>query len=95
MVVETKPKLTLREKVDILREHGVDVWDWKDPKFPGEYMFFPLPTVFFDGDENEGHRAAVIMREHGVHVWQVQKHWYYDGEEEPHRTHWTMVPLGP
>ena len=88
MTTETKPKLTLKEKVDILRAHGVDVWDWKEP---GVSPFFPLPTVFFNGDENEGHRAARVMLEHGIYVWRVRRNWHHEGCEEPHRTHWEIL----
>ena len=88
MITETRAKLTLLEKVDILREHGVDVWDWKEP---GISKFFPFPTLFFRGDENEGHRAAEVMREHGVYVWRVERTWHYEGRENPHRTHWTIL----
>ena len=71
-----------------LPEHGVDVWDWKEP---GVSQFFPMPTVFFNGDENEGDRAAGIMWEHGVYIWRVRRNWHYDGHEEPHRSHWEML----
>ena len=88
MATETKPELILKEKVKVLRKHGVDVWDWKEP---GASEFFPLPTVFFNGDEDEGHRVVEIMRKHGIYIWRVQRDWYYSGREQPHRVHWEML----
>ena len=54
-------------------------------------MFFPLPTVLFHGDDNEGPRAAAIMQEHGVRIWQMQRHWHYGEREKPYMTHWAML----
>ena len=88
MPTEAVPKLTLKEKVDVLREHGVDAYGWTEPRTS---EFFPIPIVFFRGDENEGHRALKIMQAHGVYVWQLERHWHYEGHEDALREQWAIL----
>lgn len=88
MVTETKVELTLEEKADILREHGVEVFMCVEP---GSLEFIPFPTVFFEGDENEGHRALRILQERGIRIWHLNRCWRYEGQEELYVTHWELT----
>ena len=83
---ETETRLALKDKVDLLRDQGIDVYDW----WSEVNKYIPVPCVFFRGDEKEGRRALEIMQEHGVAVWELQRHWVYEGCEEPKEIRWFM-----
>ena len=88
MVTESRTKLTLEEKVNILREHGVDVIQWIESDVVN---LIPLPIVLFEGNENEGFRAVRIMQEHNIYFNELQKLWMYEGQTEPYRESWVLV----
>ena len=48
MTTEVQPKLTLREKVEVLREPGLVAFGWVEP---GVVEFFPIATILFPGNE--------------------------------------------
>ena len=84
---ETGTELTLQERVDILREHDVDVFYFFGPGVDSN----PHSVIFFRGDENEGHRALKVMQERGVYVNQIMRKWYYDGQEQCIDERWAML----
>ena len=88
MTTEAKPKLSLRERAKILRENGIDVFQCIEA---GTMNFFPFPTVYFEGDENEGHRAVEVMHEHDIPILQLQREWHFDGAKDCYRTWWALL----
>ena len=71
----TKPPiLSLEDKANILKQHGVDVLACYEDN---EQAFFRCPLIQFDGDVHEGERAAKIMTDHGVDVYNLYRYWHY------------------
>ena len=81
MATERKPKLTLEERAQILKEHGIDVRkayiEDRGPVGEGRKERVKVPVILFGGDTSEGHRAARIMIEHGIDVYQIEHSWTY------------------
>ena len=78
MTTESYSELTLKEKVGMLRERGVDAYGSREPSIIAPDVTFPLsPTIYLRGDDDEGPRAVRVLQEHGVHIWQLERHYYY------------------
>ena len=93
MTTETKPKLSLREKAEILKGHGVEVTGciekgWVDVD---KTVWQPASTICFDGDENEGERVARIAHECGIPVFEaVRRLVYFREMAHCQHKHWEL-----
>ena len=87
MVMEPKPKLTLEEKANILKENGVDVFYQTR-----EGLHYKQPTICFRGDDNEGERAVRVLYQHGVRVFHLSRVHHYLGQEETDSISWELIP---
>lgn len=67
--------LSLEDKVNILRENGVDVVFYHECSPP-----FTHPTIVFRGDDNEGQRAAAILQDLRSPVHWLLRGWSYRGD---------------
>ena len=88
MTTEVQPRLSLREKADILRDNGVDVIQCIEA---GSMGFYPFPTVYFNGDEDEGRRAVELMHEHDILIFKLQREWYFGGAGDYHDIRWSIL----
>ena len=95
MTTETKPKLSLREKAEVLKEHGVKVTGciekgWVDVD---KTVWQSDPIICFDGDENEGERVVKVAHECGIPVFEIRcRMFYFRNMTHCRHAHWELVP---
>lgn len=87
---QSKPKerVSAKEKARILRESGVNVYQWFEYR---ECELRPFPTIFFTGDEGAGLRAVRIMQEHGFSVATLSREWDYGGSVDFVHVKWALI----
>ncbi len=85
MVTELKPKLTLEERAEILKEHGIKVFHYYDHD-----CNHSRPTIHFTGDDDEGERAVRVMQGCGAKVGILHRDWVYLGNDDPDGMAWSI-----
>ena len=89
MTTEAKPRLSLKEKAELLRENGVNVHQYIEA---GESRFHPVfPIMAFHGDENEGQKAVDILQRHGIPVVTLRREWYYGRRDKYDEVCWVLI----
>lgn len=88
MATETKPRTSIKEKAQILRNNGVYVLQWIDH---GESEFYYFPIIWFRGDDNEGERAVKILQSYGVQVAKLNREYNYSFQSEPGDVVWSLI----
>ena len=81
---------TLKKIAAELVKNGVDVYQWLERC---EYGFPDSPMICFNGDENEGRRASLVVCDYGLPIFTLNRTWHYVGKEgnEPVNLHWEML----
>lgn len=85
---EPKARVSSAEKARILRENGIDVYQWFEHK---ESKFRPLPTIFFAGDDEAGPKAVKVMQKHGFPVGRLSREWIYNGRMDFDEIKWALI----
>ena len=75
----TRPKLTLKEKADILREYGIDVV----LEIEGDLKYSQCPAVMFSGGDDEGQRAVDVLADHGIASFMLHRAWALLRKQDP------------
>ena len=88
MVAGRKARMPISEKAAILKENGINVYQWIEA---GKSEHYPLPTLVFAGDDNEGQKAVKIMQENGLYVGVLRREWVYNGRVECDQIVWELV----
>lgn len=87
MTTESKPKLSLEEKAQILKENGISVLGTHKGNISG----YNPPLIYIQGDENEGRRAVEILFDNGVPVFRLKQVWRYEMKRLPtHEPVWDV-----
>ena len=89
MTTETKPRVSIAEKAQILRHNGVDVCQWCGP--PDDCKYHPIPVLVFVGDEDEGHKAVKILQDAGFTIGVLSREWVYNGRTECDEVVWSLT----
>ena len=93
---ESKPKLDFSSKsgvvaaAEILKTEGFQVWD----SFPGKKaggVVFTLPTILFNGNENEGKKAWAFALDQDWPACELRRVWSnIPDDDEFDRPHWEL-----
>ena len=88
MTTEIKHRVSIAGKAQVLRDNGIQVKQWLEPNEP---PFFPMPILYFVGDEYEGKKAVEIAQANGFPVFTLAREWNYGGYDDPQSVSWSMI----
>ena len=83
MATEIAQDRSMARLAEILRENGVDVFQW-------DHGYSERPRIWFNGDDAEGSRAVEIGQKYGFPTVWIARKWRVNSGEIHPNARWQM-----